>query len=160
MKIIWWASKAGRERLKQDNKNIAKSREHFFSASDVISIHVRMKPETIGIITANDFSHMQDGALFVNTSRAGLIESAALLEGLNMGQPSFAAIDVFDEEPTLKNDPLTCHPNVTATPHIGFVTEDEFEVQFADIFEQIIAYDKGMPIHMINPKVWNKNEKY
>lgn len=157
MKNIWWASDAGRERLMQDKKNIAESREHFFGASDVISIHVRMKPETIGIITAKDFADMHEGALFVNTSRAGLIESEALLNGLNAGRPSFAAIDVFDEEPTQKNDALTCHPNVVATPHIGFVTEDEFEIQFADIFDQIIAYDNGKPIHMINPQVWNEN---
>lgn len=158
MNVLWWASDAGRERLKADNKKVADSREHFFSSSHVISVHVRMNPETSGIITAEDFSNMSHGALFVNTSRAGLIESGALLTGLNKGRPSFAAIDVFDKEPAPKNDPIACHPNVVATPHIGFVTQDEFENQFADIFDQINAYDEGKPIHMINPQVWNANE--
>lgn len=158
MNVLWWASQAGLERLKADDKNIANSREDFFSSSDVISVHVRMKPETIGIITAKDFSKMREGALFLNTSRAGLIEKGALLDGLNNGRPSFAAIDVFDEEPAAKNDPIACHPNIVATPHIGFVTQDEFENQFADIFDQITAYDEGKPINMINPHVWNNNE--
>lgn len=158
MKVIWWASDSGRERLKKDNKNVAQSRKHFFETADVISVHVRMKPETKGIITDVDFANMSEGALFVNTSRAGLIEKDALLNGLNNGRPSFAALDVFDEEPTPKNDPLTCHPNVVATPHIGFVTQDEFEIQFADIFDQIIAYDEGNPIHMINSEVWIKSK--
>lgn len=157
MNIVWWGSKAGRERARQDGKTVAQSREDFFKSADVISIHVRMTPETAGLITAEDFSNMSEGALFVNTSRAGLIENGALLKGLNNGRPSVAAIDVFDEEPTQKNDPLTCHPNVVATPHIGFVTEEEFEIQFSDIFDQIVAYDEGNPIHMINPDVWNKH---
>ncbi|MBL1405868.1 MAG: D-2-hydroxyacid dehydrogenase family protein [Rhizobiales bacterium] len=157
MNVVWWASDTGRERLKADNKNVTKTREDFFSSSHVISVHVRMKPETTGIITADDFSNMSKDALFVNTSRAGLIANGALIDGLNNGRPSFAAIDVFDEEPTPKDDPITCHPNVVATPHIGFVTEDEFENQFSDIFDQITAYYEGEPIHMINPQVWNKN---
>ena len=86
---------------------------------------------------------------------SGLIAPGALLAGLNAGHPGKAAIDVFDQEPiNWADDPLATHPQVTATPHIGFVTEDEFEVQFADIFDQIVAYHEGQPIHMVNPSVW------
>ncbi|MCB1359131.1 MAG: D-2-hydroxyacid dehydrogenase family protein, partial [Maritimibacter sp.] len=93
--------------------------------------------------------------LFVNTSRAGLIAPGALRAALDTGRPGKAAIDVFDTEPlTDPADPLLAHPNLIATPHIGFVTEDEFELQFADIFDQVNAYAAGAPIHMINPEVW------
>ena len=154
MNVLWWASPAGRERAKADGKAVAQSRRAFFGAADIISLHLRLKPETRHIITADDFAHMKEGALFINTARAGLIEAGALLHGLNNVRPSFAAIDVFDQEPiNWPNDPLACHPNVICTPHIGFVTEDEFELQFSDIFDQVCAYRAGQPINMINPEV-------
>lgn len=152
MNVVWWSSLAGRDRAIEDGQTVAKSREAFFCGCDVVSVHVRQKPATKGIITGEDFAHMRKGALFVNTSRAGLLESGALLDGLNAGRPGMAAIDVFDTEPmTDANDPLLSHPNLIATPHIGFVTEDEIDHQFADIFDQVVAYADGQPIHMINP---------
>lgn len=158
MNVIWWASDAGQERLKKDGKNIAQSREHFFSTPDIISIHVRMKHQTKGIITATDFKNMRKDGLFINTSRAGLLEPDALLNALNLDQLGSAAIDVFDKEPIIqKNDPLACHPKVIATPHIGFVTEDEFDLQFSDIYDQIVAYTAGAPINMINAEVWSND---
>lgn len=156
MKVVWWGSEDGRQRAAKDGQTIAESRQAFFAKPDIVSIHVRLKPETRGIITADDLGSMHTDTLFVNTSRSGLIESGALLYGLNLGRPGTAAIDVFDEEPiTSANDPLATHPNVTCTPHIGFVTEDEFELQFADIFDQVAAFAQGAPINMINPEVLN-----
>ncbi|KIC41113.1 3-phosphoglycerate dehydrogenase [Ruegeria sp. ANG-R] len=159
MNVVWWSSEEGRARAQADGAQVAPSREAFFGCSDVVSIHVRLKPDTRGIITAPDFAQMQSEALFVNTSRAGLIAPGALLEALNAGRPGKAAIDVFDTEPlTDPTDPLLSHPNLIATPHIGFVTEDEFDLQFADIFDQVNAYAEGAPIHMINLEVWTKAE--
>ncbi|MEO9777490.1 MAG: D-2-hydroxyacid dehydrogenase family protein [Sedimentitalea sp.] len=156
MKVIWWSSDSGRARARADGVVVADSREAFFADSDVVSVHVRLKPETRGIITGADFERMQPGALFVNTSRAGLVASGALLAGLNAGRPGMAAVDVFDSEPlTDPTDPLLAHPNLICTPHIGFVTEDEFDLQFTDIFEQVNAYAAQRPIHMINPEVWS-----
>lgn len=155
MHVIWWASDEGRKRAAADGKTLAPSREAFFATPDVVSVHVRLKPSTQGLITRADLSAMRPDALFVNTSRAGLIEQGAMLDALNAGRPGHAALDVFDQEPiTWKNDLLATHPNVTCTPHIGFVTEDEFELQFADIFDQIVAYQAGDPIHMINPEAY------
>ena len=152
MNVVWWGSGDGRERAKQAGETIANSREEFFSIPDVISIHVRLKPMTKGIITRNDFGHMRQDAIFVNTSRAGLIEEGALLDAIHDGRPQTAALDVFDVEPiTWADDPLAAHPNVIATPHIGFVTEDELNLQFSDIFDQIVAFEKGAPIHIVNP---------
>ena len=155
MDVVWWSSEEGRARAQADGAQVAPSRQAFFADSDVVSVHVRLKPDTRGIITASDFAQMQPGALFVNTSRAGLIAPGALLEALNSDRPGKAAIDVYDTEPlTDPNDPLLSHPNLIATPHIGFVTEDEFDLQFADIFDQVNAYAEGAPIHMLNPEVW------
>ena len=152
MSVVWWASDAGRERAAADGQIVADSRHDFFAKSDVVSLHVRLKPETKGIITSDDLAAMGGDALLVNTSRAGLIAPGALLAGLDAGRPGKAAIDVFDTEPiATDNDPLATHPNLVATPHIGFVTEDEFEIQFADIFDQVVAWRDGAPIHMINP---------
>lgn len=159
MNVIWWASEESRARAVLDGKTVAQSREAFFSTPDVISVHVRLKPLTKGIITADDLGAMRPDALFVNTSRAGLIEPGAMLASLDAGRPGQAALDVFDEEPiSTSDDPLLNHPNVTCTPHIGFVTEDEFEIQFADIFDQVVAYRNDAPIHMINPAVRATNK--
>lgn len=160
MNVVFWASEGSRERARQDGENVATSRESFFAESDVVSLHLRLVPATRGIVTAEDFAAMKPGSILVNTSRAGLIREGALLEGLNAGRPGQAAIDVFDKEPvTDPDDPLVNHPNVVATPHIGFVTEDEYDLQFSDIFDQIVAYAEGAPINMINPEVWSETPR-
>ncbi|MEL6521210.1 MAG: D-2-hydroxyacid dehydrogenase family protein [Pseudomonadota bacterium] len=156
MKIQWWSSPDGRARASADGAKVADSREAFFNSSDIVSLHVRLKPETRGIVTAEDLAQMRDRALFVNTSRSGLVAEGALEAEIARGR-IFAAVDVFDKEPLRDTDhPLLTHPNVLPTPHIGYVTEDEFDLQFTDIFEQINAYADGAPIHMINPEVWSQ----
>jgi len=157
MDVSIWASEASRDRARADGKKVADSREAFFADNDVVSVHVRLNPATRGLITGDDLARMKPTALFVNTSRAGLIEPGALLSALETGRPGAAAIDVFDQEPvTDPDDPLVNHPSVIATPHIGFVTEDEFDLQFADIFDQVVAFDNGAPINMINPEALDK----
>ena len=154
MKVQWWASHEGRARAAAAGESVAPSREAFFSSSDIVSVHVRLKPDTRGVITAADLAAMQPRALFVNTSRSGLVGQGVLEEEIAKGR-IHAAVDVFDQEPlTDVRNPLLTHPNVLATPHIGYVTEDEFDLQFSDIFDQINAYAKGKPIHMINTSVW------
>ncbi len=154
MHVRWWSSEDGRARAAADGRKVAESRQAFFTESDVVSVHVRLKPETRGLIVLEDLTAMRRDALFVNTSRAGLVQSGALLEALNIGRPGMAAVDVFDTEPlTDANHPLLRHPHLIGTPHIGYVTEDEFDLQFSDIFDQINAYAEGAPINMINPEV-------
>jgi len=157
MKVVWWASDEGRARAAADGHKVAESREVFFATSDVVTLHVRLKPSTMGLITADDLALMGPGSVLVNTSRAGLIAPGALKAALDAGRPGQAAIDVFDEEPiTWTDDPLATHPRLVATPHIGFVTEDELEIQFADIFDQVVAWRDGAPIHMINSEVLDR----
>lgn len=157
MNVIWWASDAGRARAEAAGETVAPTRKAFFADSDFVSLHVRLKPETKGLITADDLAQMKPSASFINTSRAGLVQPGALLAALNAGRPGRAGIDVFDVEPlTNPQDPLVHHPDVTATPHIGYVTEDELDTQFSDIYDQINTYAADDPTHMINPEVWAK----
>ncbi len=153
MKVHWWASDDGRARALADGSGVADSREAFFAISDIVSLHVRLKPVTQGIITSQDLAAMAPRSLLVNTSRSGLIAPGILEAEIAKGR-IHAAIDVFDTEPMRETaNPLLTHPNVLPTPHIGYVTEDEFDLQFRDIFNQINAYAAGAPIHVINSEV-------
>lgn len=153
MHVQWWSSEDGRARAIADGETVATSREGFFNTSDVVSVHVRLKPDTKGIITAADLSVMKDRALFVNTSRSGLVAPDALETEIAKGR-IYAAVDVFDHEPLRDpTHPLLTHPNVLPTPHLGYVTEDEFDLQFTDIFEQVNAFASGSPIHVINSEL-------
>jgi len=155
MNIQWWGSDDGRARALADGHQVPESRGAFFATSDVVSLHVRLKSETRGIVTANDLAAMAPRSLLVNTSRSGLIATGALEAEIAKGR-IHAAVDVFDTEPLRDTaHPLLTHPNVLPTPHIGYVTEDEFDLQFSDIFDQVNAYADGVPIHMINPQVWS-----
>ena len=133
------------------------SKEAFFERCDVLSLHMRLVDATRGIVTAADLARMKPTALLVNTSRAGLIEPGALVEALRAGRPGMAAVDVYEKEPLRDaNDPLLTMDNVVCTPHIGYVTRDEYELQFADIFDQIVAYAAGTPINVVNPEAIGK----
>jgi len=156
MNVLVWASEASRKAAAEDGLDVAASREAFFATPDIITVHMRLTPETRGTITADDLARMRPGSLFVNTSRAGLVAPGALLAALDAGRPGKAAVDVLDTEPLIDaDDRFANHPNVLATPHVGFVTEDELDMQFGDIFDQVVAYANGDPIHMINPEVWH-----
>ena len=153
MKVWWWSSEAGRARAAAEGAEVAPDRKTFFEQSDFISVHVRLKPETRGMIRGSDLMRMKPSASFINTSRAGLVEEGALLAALEVGRPGRMALDVFDKEPvTDPADPLVSHPNVICTPHIGFVTEDELDLQFTEIYQQILAYAAGEPVHVANPE--------
>jgi len=154
MDVQVWSRADSLERAKADGYAVAPSKAAFFESSDIVSLHMRLLDATRGIVTAADLARMKPSALIVNTSRAGLIEPGALLSALRAGRPGMAAVDVFEDEPLLDpNDPLLALPNVVATPHIGYVTRDEYELQFADIFDQITAYAGGAPINVVNPQV-------
>ena len=133
---------------------VATSKDAFFAESDVLSLHLRLVPATRGIVTADDLARMKPSAILVNTSRAPLIEPGALVAALQAGRPGQAAVDVFEEEPlTDPTHPLLTLPNAICTPHIGYVSRDEYEIQFADVFDQIVAFAAGAPINVINPEV-------
>jgi D-3-phosphoglycerate dehydrogenase / 2-oxoglutarate reductase len=153
MNVNVWAREAARARAHEDGYGVARSKETFFGECDVVSLHMRLVEATRGIVTAADLGRMKPTALLVNTSRAGLIAPGALVEALRAGRPGMAALDVYEEEPlTDPIHPLLGMPNVVCTPHIGYVTRDEYDLQFSDIFDQILAYAAGTPIHVVNPE--------
>jgi D-3-phosphoglycerate dehydrogenase len=152
MKVLVWARQASLERARADGYAVAASKEQFFADSDVLSLHMRLVDATRGIVTAADLALMKPTALLVNTSRAPLIQPGALVDALKRGHPGMAAVDVFEQEPLRDpTHPLLTMPNVVASPHVGYVTRDEYETQFADVFAQINAYAAGRPINVVNP---------
>jgi D-3-phosphoglycerate dehydrogenase / 2-oxoglutarate reductase len=152
MSVLVWSGQASRERALAEGHDVAADKQNLFERSDVLSLHLRLVPATRGIVTADDLDHMQPTALLVNTSRAGLIEPGALLAALRAGRPAMAALDVYEREPLRDpRDPLLNHPGVVATPHIGYVTHEEYELQFSEIFDQVNAYAAGTPINVVNP---------
>ena len=149
-----WARAASLARARADGYSAAPSKDAFFEQCDVISLHMRLVDATRGIVTAADLARMKPTALIVNSSRAPLIEPGALLRALQAGRPGMAAVDVYEEEPVLDTtNPLLALKNVVCTPHIGYVTREEYEIQFEEIFDQILAYLAGKPINVVNPEV-------
>jgi D-3-phosphoglycerate dehydrogenase / 2-oxoglutarate reductase len=153
MNVVVWAREESRQRARDEGWAVASSKASFFEQCDVLSLHMRLVPATRSIVTREDLARMKPGALLVNTSRAGLIEPGALVTALREGRPGMAAVDVYEVEPlTDPADPLLALDNVVCTPHIGYVTRDEYELQFCDIFDQVIAYAQGKPINVVNPE--------
>ena len=154
MNVLVWAREDSRIRAATDGYDVAERKEAFFESCDVLSLHMRLIDATRGIVTADDLARMKPSALLVNTSRAPLIEKEALIAALRAGRPGMAAVDVFEEEPVRDTDhPLLNLSNVVATPHIGYVTRDEYELQFSDIFDQIVSYAAGNPTNVVNSDV-------
>jgi D-3-phosphoglycerate dehydrogenase len=157
MKVLVWAREPALAKARADGYETAATKSAFFEQSDVISLHMRLVDATRGIVKADDLARMKPSAILVNTSRAPLIEPNALVNALRAGRPGFAAVDVFEKEPLRDvSDPLLTMDNVIATPHIGYVSRDEYELQFTDIFDQIVAYAAGNPANVVNPDVMTK----
>ncbi len=160
MKVVVWARPESRARAAAEGWDVAQSKEAFFEQCDILSLHMRLVDATRGIVSQEDLQRMKPSALLVNTSRAGLIRPWALVEALKSGRPGSAAVDVFEEEPVKDvHHPLLTLPNVVATPHLGYVTHEEYETQFAEIFDQILAYAQGTPINVVNPEVMSSARK-
>lgn len=154
MEVIVWAREASRQEAMKDGHTVAASKADFFARCDVISLHMRLVDATRHIVKAEDLARMKPTAIFVNTSRAPLVEPGALVAALRTGRPGYAAVDVYEDEPLLDTaHPLVTMDNVVATPHIGYVSRDEYEIQFIDIFDQIVSYAAGQPINVVNPAV-------
>jgi D-3-phosphoglycerate dehydrogenase len=159
MKVLVWSRDASLAKARADGHAVAASKEAFFEQSDIISLHLRLIDATRGIVTAADLARMKPTALIVNTSRAPLIEPGALVAALKAGRPGKAAVDVFEEEPVRDTaHPLLNMPNVVCTPHLGYVTREDHEIAFSEIFEQINAFAAGKPINVVNPEAVGKRK--
>lgn len=152
MDVQVWGSDDARAQAVADGHRAASTRDDFFATSDVLSVHLRLSDETRGIITLDDFSRMKPTALFVNTSRAELVQDNALVAGLNRGRPGMAAVDVFESEPILQGHPLLRLENAVCTPHIGLVEQDTYEQLFSTAFEHLLNFVAGEPSGLVNPE--------
>jgi len=157
MKVLVWAREPALAQARADGYEMAEGKDAFFEQCDVLSLHMRLVDATRGIVTAADLARMKPTALLVNTSRAPLIEPGALVNALRVGRPGMAAVDVYEKEPLRDTaDPLLTMSNVVCTPHIGYVSRDEYEIQFTDIFDQVLAYAAGSPTNVVNPEVMGR----
>lgn len=155
MKVLIWGRASSLERAASQGFECADSLPSFLAQSDVVSVHLKLTPETLHLIGASDLMRMKRDALFVNTSRAGLLAPGALEQALDAGHPGSAAIDVFDHEPlTDPNDSLLRRSNVLATPHIGFVEQDNYEAFFSGAFDNIQRFVAGERSHLVNAAVF------
>ena len=152
MNVVVWGSEASRLKAGADGLAVADSRESFFEACDVLSLHLRLNEATRGIVELADLSRMKPTALLVNTSRAELIEDGALVGALNRGRPGLAAVDVFESEPILQGHPLLRLENAVCTPHIGYVEQDCYETLFGAAFANVVNFIAGNPTNIVNPE--------
>jgi D-3-phosphoglycerate dehydrogenase len=154
MQILVWSSDRSRRRAAAEDYPVAASKQALFESADVLSLHLRLVDATRGVVATSDLARMKPDSLLVNTSRAGLIQPGALVGALRAGRPGWAAVDVYEQEPLVdRDDPRLTLDNALCTPHLGYVTLDEWELQFGDIFDQINAYANGRPINVVNPEV-------
>ena len=152
MQVMVWGSAGSRQAAEADGYLAAPSREAFFEQADVLSLHLRLNEATRGIVTGEDLGRMRRDALFVNTSRAELVAQGALEEALHRGRPGYAALDVFAYEPLPADAPLLKIPTVLATPHLGYVEKDSYELYFRTAFENVVAFAAGNPTNLLNPE--------
>jgi len=154
MSVQAWGRTASIEAARADGVDVCADRDALFATSDVLTLHLRLVPETVGIVTARELALMRPDALLVNTSRAGLIVPGALEAALDAGRPGSAAVDVYDDEPVAPGTvALVARDDVVCTPHVGFVTAEELDVHFRIIFEQVLAFAAGAPTNVVDPAV-------
>jgi len=154
MEILAWGREGSLARALAAGYQAASSQAEFFERADVLSLHMRLRPETRGMVSADDLARMKPTALLVNTARAELIQPGALLAALRLGRPGYAAVDVYEQEPVTGGDhPFLAMPNVLCTPHLGWAEWENFELYFSEAFEQIVAYAKREKLRLANPTV-------
>ncbi|HEV8314390.1 MAG TPA: D-2-hydroxyacid dehydrogenase family protein [Burkholderiaceae bacterium] len=151
MDVLVWGSEGARAKAVEDGFTAAESCEAFFATCDVLSLHLRLHDSTRGVVRLDHLLQMKPTALFVNTSRAELVEEGALVSGLNKGRPGMAAVDVFESEPILQGHPLLRLENAVCTPHLGYVEHDSYEMYFSAAFDNVVNYVNGTPTNIINP---------
>lgn len=152
MQVLVWGSESSRSEAMAAGFEAAGSREQLFAQADVLSLHLRLAEATRGVLTAEDLARMKPSALLVNTSRAELIAEGALEAALYLGRPGLAALDVFSSEPLAPDSPLLRIPTVLATPHLGYVEQDSYELYFGAAFDNIVNFAAGKPSNVLNPE--------
>ena len=153
MKVLVWGSDVSRKQAVLNGFKAAKSKADLFSSADILSLNLRLTPETKSCISYKDLQLMKKDSLLVNTSRAALIVPHALYDSLLVGRPGYAALDVYAREPVFSgSDPLLQLPNVLCTPHLGYVEKNSYELYFRVAFQNIVNFFHGKPQNVANPE--------
>jgi phosphoglycerate dehydrogenase-like enzyme len=152
MDVVAWSPNLTLERAKAAGVRLAKSKEELLKESDFLTIHLVLGPTTQGIIGAAELEMMRPSAHLINTSRAPLVDQDALFDALRSNRIAGAAIDVFSFEPLPNHDATRTVPNLLATPHLGYVTENNYRVYFKEAVEDIDAFIHGNPIRLLAAK--------
>jgi len=151
MDVRVFCSEESGARVRADGHTTVASRNALFECADVLSVHLRLGDTTRHVVTLEDLLRMKPTSLFVNTSRAELIEENALVAALNRGRPGMAAVDVFESEPILQGHPLLRLENAVCTPHIGYVEQSSYEMYFGAAFDNVVNFINGTPTNIVNP---------
>ncbi len=122
-----------------------------FAEADIVSIHLVLSERTRGLVTAEDLARMKPSAFLVNTSRGPIVDERALIAALGSGRIAGAGIDVYDVEPLPAEHPLRRLPNTVLTPHLGYVTAENYRLIYGQAVEAIATYLAGAPIRVLNP---------
>lgn len=129
------------------------TKEDLLTRSDVVTIHLRLSDRTRGLLGARDLAMMKASAFLVNTSRGPIVDEEALVRALARGTIAGAGVDVYDREPLPAGHPLRRAPNIVTTPHLGYVTRENYAVYYRDAAEDVRAFLDGRPVRVLNPDV-------
>ncbi|RKN84207.1 D-2-hydroxyacid dehydrogenase family protein [Paenibacillus ginsengarvi] len=150
MEVTAWSPNLTEQMAAESGVKLAASKEELLRTSDIVSIHLVLGERSRGLLGERELCLMKPTAYLINTSRAPIVDQAALLEALRDGRIAGAGLDVFETEPLPENDPFRTLPNVLATPHIGYVTQASYEAFYRDIVDDIRAYLDGEPVRVLN----------
>ena len=150
MEVTAWSQNLTAEKASSAGVRLAASKEEMLESSDFVSIHLVLGDRSRGLIGARELGLMKPTAYLINTSRAPIVDRAALVDALQRGTIAGAGLDVYETEPLPGEDPLRLLPNVLATPHIGYVTEAAYRGFYRGIVEDIAAYLDGTPVRVLS----------
>jgi phosphoglycerate dehydrogenase-like enzyme len=148
MDVIAWSQNLTAERAAEAGARLV-SKEDLFSQADVVTVHLVLSDRSRGLVGAPEFALMKPSAYFVNTSRGPIVDEAALIEALRSDRIAGAALDVFNVEPLAADHPLRSLPNTLITPHLGYVTDEGYDIFYRDAVEDIEAWLAGTPVRQI-----------
>jgi phosphoglycerate dehydrogenase-like enzyme len=149
MKLLAWSQNLDPERAKKAHAD-AVSKDELFARSDVVTVHYKLGERSTGLVGAADLARMKPTAYLINTSRGPIVDTTALVAALRSGTIAGAGLDVYDTEPLPLSHPLRTLPNVVLTPHLGYVTDETYQVFYGEAAEDIAAFAKGEPIRVLN----------
>ncbi len=148
MKAIAWSQNLTAEKAAEQSVERVE-KDELFRRSDILSVHLVLSPRSRGLVGKREIGLMKSSAILVNTSRGPICDTEAVIEALKAGRLAYAGFDVYDQEPLPINHPLRQAPNVILTPHIGYVTDENYHSSYPQIVEDVLGFLDGKPVRVI-----------